>query len=214
MDNIVPNLIKPKEDDFYDINEFNQNSVDTETAVAALLALIKALEGSTVLSLDEVKQLIAVHTSRTDNPHAVTAAQLGILRESGTFTPVLSLGAETVIPLSAAWGRYTREGNLVYFALDITVAEHSVTGQPLVPRVSGLPFPPHTGLGAVYDASSVAAINTAFPGSVRYWALRNGDTHIVAVRDRRIGVIPSPIPTLNEYTAGMRLLVEGVYPVA
>jgi hypothetical protein len=53
------NLLKPAEDEYYSINDFNQNAD----------ALDSALKNST--------DTINAHTARTNNPHGVTAAQAG-----------------------------------------------------------------------------------------------------------------------------------------
>ena len=40
----VPDLIKPKEDDFYDIHEFNENATDIEKAFTAMVGLYNTVE--------------------------------------------------------------------------------------------------------------------------------------------------------------------------
>ena len=150
------NLKKPAEEDFYNINDHNDNMDIIDTALKAhddALATKETPQGAqekadaalnsakqyTDQEVGEVAQELAAHKAesvyKTDGAH-------GLEIEEGTFTPYLIFNdtVPTGVTYSRQIGVYRKIGKRVEFTLSIETSSfaHSLTNEAI--RITGLPF--------------------------------------------------------------------------
>lgn len=134
---------------------YNNTAQTVTYAEGAMAYIAAALNGSADM---------AAFMARTDNPHGVTAAQLGDY-EAGTWTP--SLDGATGISYTAQTGHYVKVGELVaiFFKISFT---GTVGGANI--RIGGRPFAQatadsHINAGVLHHRSALVANpdSTLFP---------------------------------------------------
>ena len=94
-----------------------------------------------------------------NNSGAVGAATLNDY-ESGTWTPVLTFGGNSVgITYSTRTGLYTKIGNIVTVAMEIQLTNKGSSSGSI--WVTGLPFPYKSSIGGVYPIACLVGSTTS-----------------------------------------------------
>lgn len=140
------NLIKPTDDDFYDVADANHNMdiIDEE--------LKKANEKQGNLALLQTQE----KSSLVGAVNEVSSHMAQIMPETGTFTPTIkgstTAGTHTY---SQQQGKYTKIGNQVFFSLNVIITAKDGTMAGGV-QIGGLPFAQNN---APYESTSIGSIN-------------------------------------------------------
>ncbi|MEH7522024.1 hypothetical protein V7149_01875 [Bacillus sp. JJ1503] len=203
------NLIKPGQDDFYNVNDQNANMDTIDEVLKVLQDAINS--GATEQELAQIRQDLATHLADKANPHGVTKTQVGLsnvdnlqqipMTQKGAANGVATLGSDGIltasqrppasVPFEAGNDVLVKHANAATASTTYTNVWSCKTNRPGVLRIK---FTPNSQVGGVSAygriyvngvARGTERVHTQGTGAVTYTediTVNKGDTIQIYLR--------------------------------